>query len=142
MAKKKKRSAEQMLKQVQDSLQVMPYYIEQQRNEGKWFRAFMLRYISAPVLRLMNRALGSRRYKGPEGAKLKQTDQMRRHLQQKNAARKQLQEMMRDNDPGEVMRQVSEMRKKAGAAKKGKTGSDAKKATKSSSAKGDGKKPS
>jgi len=42
MAKKKKRSGEQMLRQVQDSLQVMPYYIEQQRSEGKWLRAFML----------------------------------------------------------------------------------------------------
>jgi hypothetical protein len=118
MAKKKKRSAEKMLKQVQDSLQVMPYYIEQQRTEGKWFRAFMLRYISAPMLRLMNRVLGSRRYKGPQGAKLKQTDHMRRHLQQKNQARKQLQEMMRDNDPGEVMRQVSAMRKKSSPAKR------------------------
>jgi hypothetical protein len=120
MAKKKKRSTEAMLKQVQDSLQVMPYYIEQQRAEGKWFKAFMLRYISSPMLRLMNRALGSRRYKGTEGAKLKQTDYMRRHLQQKNQARQQIQEMMRDNDPAEVMRQVSAMRKKAGdGAKKG-----------------------
>jgi len=119
MAKKKKRSTEQMLRQVQDSLQVMPYYIEQKQSEGKWFRAFMLRYVSHPVLRLMSRALGSRRYKGTEGAKLKQTDQMRRHLQQKTQARKQLQEMMRENDPGEVMRQVSAMRKKSGNGKAG-----------------------
>jgi hypothetical protein len=116
MAKKKKRSTEQMLRQVQDSLQVMPYYIQQQKGEGKWFRAFMLQYVSAPVLKVMSRALGARRYKGTEGAKLKQTDQMRRHLQQKQQARKQLQEMMRDNDPSEVMRQVSAMRKKAGGA--------------------------
>jgi hypothetical protein len=126
MAKKKKRSTEQMLRQVQDSLQVMPYYIEQQRAEGKWFRAFMLRYVSSPVLKLMNRALGSRRYKGVEGAKLKQTDYMRRHLQQKTQARKQIEDMMRDNDPAEVMRQVSAMRKKAGSAK-GKPGGGAKK---------------
>jgi hypothetical protein len=130
MAKKKKRSTAEMLKQVQDSLQVMPYYIEQQRAEGKWFKAFMLRYISSPMLRLMNRALGSRRYKGTEGAKLKQTDYMRRHLQQKNQARQQIQEMMRDNDPAEVMRQVSAMRKKAGSAK-GKAGDGAKKGIKS-----------
>jgi hypothetical protein len=121
MAKKKKRSGEQMLRQVQDSLQVMPYYIEQQRSEGKWLRAFMLRYVSAPMLRLMNRALGSRRYKGTEGAKLKQTDFMRRHLQQKTQARKQIEDMMRDNDPAEVMRQVSAMRKKTGSAKGGKS---------------------
>jgi hypothetical protein len=129
MAKKKKRSTEQMLKQVQDSLQVMPHYIEQQKAEGKWFRAFMLRYISSPMLRLMNRALGSRRYKGAEGAKLKQTDYMRRHLQQKTQARQQLQEMMRDNDPAEVMRQVSAMRKKAGGAR-AKEGGSAKKSAK------------
>jgi len=118
MAKKKKRSSEQMLRQVQDSLQVMPYYIEQQRTEGKWFRAFMLRYVSAPMLRLMNRALGSRRYKGTEGAKLKQTDFMRRHLQQKTQARRQIEDMMRENDPADVMRQVSAMRKKSGTSKK------------------------
>jgi|GEM_PF-6582581 len=69
------------------------------------------------MLRLMNRALGSRRYKGTEGAKLKQTDFMRRHLQQKTQARKQIEDMMRDNDPAEVMRQVSAMRKKTGSAK-------------------------
>jgi hypothetical protein len=137
MAKKKKRSTEQMHRQVQDSLQVMPYYIEQQRAEGKWFRAFMLRYISGPVMRLMNRALSARRYKGTEGAKLKQTEQMRRHLQQKQAARKQIEDMMRDNEPGDVMRQVSAMRKKVGGAK-GKAGGKDKK----SDAKQEKKKPS
>lgn len=132
MAKKKKRDPEQMLRQVQDSLQALPYAIEDHRQHGRWGKAFMLRYVSGPMLKLMNRALGSRRYKGPEGQKLKQTDQMRRHLQQKQAARKQVQEMMRGNDPAEVMRQVNAMRKKAGAgAKKAgdskKTGAQAKK---------------
>ncbi|CAN5667369.1 hypothetical protein BH23GEM3_BH23GEM3_24120 [soil metagenome] len=118
MAKKKKRNPEKMLRQVQDSLQALPYAIEEHRQQGRWGKAFMLRYVSGPMLKLMNRALGSRRYKGPEGQKLKQTDQMRRHLQQKQAARKQVQEMMRGNDPAEVMRQVNAMRRKAGDPKK------------------------
>jgi hypothetical protein len=113
MAKKKKRSSEQMLRQVQDSLQALPYAVQDHRENGRWFKAFLLRYVSSPMLRVMSRALGSRRYRGVEGQKLKQTDQMKRHLQQKQAARKHIQEMMRGNDPAEVARQVSLMKKKA-----------------------------
>jgi hypothetical protein len=120
MAKKKKRSSEQMHRQVQDSLQYLPYVIEDHRRNGRWFRAFMMQYFSSPMLRVMNRALGSRRYKGTEGQKLKQTDQMKRLLEQKQAARKQIQEMMRGNDPAEVARQVNLMRKKATSGKGGK----------------------
>jgi hypothetical protein len=116
--RKKKASGETMLRQVQDSLQVMPYYIDQQRAEGRWFKAFMLRYVSTPVLRVMNRALGARRYKGEQGVKRRQTDMMRRHLQQKQAARKQIQEMMQTSEPAEVMRQVNAMRQKTKGAKK------------------------
>lgn len=92
--KKKKRSAEAMHRQVQDSVQALPYAIEQQKKEGKWFRAFVLRYISGPMLRLVNRGMSARRYRGPEGQKLKQTEQMRRHLEQKQAALKHLQGQM------------------------------------------------
>lgn len=92
--KKKKRSTESMHRQVQDSVQALPYVIEQQRKEGKWFRAFVLRYISGPMLRLVNRGLSARRYRGPEGQKLKQTEQMRRHLEQRQAAMKHLQGQM------------------------------------------------
>lgn len=127
MAKKKKRSPEKMLRQVQDSLQVMPYYIEQQRAEGRWFKVFMLRYVSTPMLRLVNRALGARRYKGVEGAKRRQTDQMRRHLEQKQMARKQLERMMREGDPADVMRQVSEMRRKTAGARGKKTDGETRK---------------
>jgi hypothetical protein len=92
MAKKKKRSVEEMHRQVQDSVQALPYVIEQQKKEGKWFRAFVLRYISGPMLRLVNRGLSAKRYRGVEGQKLKQTEQMRRHLDHKRAAMKQMQE--------------------------------------------------
>ena len=93
MAKKKKskRSAGTMHRQIQDSVQALPYVIEQQRKEGKRVRAFILRYISGPLLRLMNRALSARRYRGTEGQKLKQSEQMRRHLEQRRAAIKHVQ---------------------------------------------------
>ena len=98
MAKKKKkgRSAESMHRQVQDSVQVLPYVIEQQRKEGKRFRAFVLRYFSGPLLRTMNRVLNARRYRGTEGQKLKQTEQMRRHLEHKQAAVKHYQSQMQN----------------------------------------------
>jgi hypothetical protein len=94
MAKKKKRSAQEMHRQVQDSLLVLPKYIEQQQKEGKSVRAFMLRYVTGPMLRLMNRALSARRYRGQEGEKLKQTEKMRRHLQHRDAAIKHVQSSM------------------------------------------------
>lgn len=92
MAKKKsKRSAESMHRQVQDSVQFLPYAIEQHRKEGKRFRAFLIQYISGPMLRLVNRILNSSRYRGTKGQKLKQTEQMRRHLDQRRAAMKHVQ---------------------------------------------------
>jgi len=89
--KKKKRSAEDMHRQVQDSVQALPYVIDQQKKEGKRFRAFVLRYVSGPMLRLVNRVLNAKRYRGKEGQKLKQTEQMRRHLDHKKAAIKHVQ---------------------------------------------------
>lgn len=97
MAKKKKkskRSAESMHRQVQDSVQALPYAIEQQKKEGKRIRAFILRYFSGPMLRLVNRALSAKRYRGTEGQKRKQTEQMRRHLDHKRAAMKHVQDQV------------------------------------------------
>lgn len=99
MAKKKKkkgRSSEDLHRQIQDSVQALPYVIEQQKKEGKRFRAWVLRYLSGPMLRLMNRALSARRYRGKEGQKKKQTEQMRRHLQHKQAAIKHVQGQMQE----------------------------------------------
>jgi hypothetical protein len=92
--KKKKKSAGSMHRQVQDSVQALPYAIEQQKKEGKRFRAFVLRYFSGPLLRLVNRALNASRYRGTEGQKLKQSEQMRRHLDHKKAAVKHVQAQM------------------------------------------------
>lgn len=92
--KKKKKSAEAMHRQVQDSVQALPYVIDQQKKEGKRVRAFFLQYLSGPVLRLMNRLLNARRYRGTDGQKRKQTEQMRRHLQHKQTAMKHVQAQM------------------------------------------------
>ena len=46
---------------------------------------------SGPMLRLVNRGLNAKRYRGTQGQKLKQTEQMRRHLDQKRAALKHVQ---------------------------------------------------
>ena len=91
MAKKKKQSSAKLHRQVQDSLQALPIVIEQQRKQGHGVKAFMLRFVSAPLLRLMNRALSAKRYRGKEGEKVKQTEQMRRHLDQRQAAIKHFQ---------------------------------------------------
>jgi hypothetical protein len=92
MAKKKsKRSAESMHRQIQDSVQYLPHLIEQHRKEGKRVRVFALRFFTGPLLRLFNRALNAKRYRGPTGQKLKQTEQMRRHIEQRQAAYKHMQ---------------------------------------------------
>ncbi|HUE97398.1 MAG TPA: hypothetical protein VMN39_12115 [Longimicrobiaceae bacterium] len=94
--KKKKRSSGELHRQIQDSVQALPYVIEQQRKEGKRFRAWVLRYLSGPMLRLMNRVMNASRYRGKEGQKRKQTEQMRRHLQHKQAAMKHVQGQMQE----------------------------------------------
>jgi hypothetical protein len=93
-AKKKKRSSSDLHRQVQDSLQALPYVIDQQKQQGHPVRAFMIRYLSGPVLKVMNKALSAKRYRGKEGEKMRQTDQMRRHLDQKGAALKHVQAQM------------------------------------------------
>jgi hypothetical protein len=80
-----------MHRQVQDSVQALPYVIDQQKKEGKWFRAWVLRYVSGPILRTVNRAFSAKRYRGTDGQKRKQTEQMRRHLEHKQAAIKHVQ---------------------------------------------------
>ena len=95
MAKKKPpRDPAKMHRQVQDSLQALPYYIEDQKKKGHPIKAFMLRYFTSPMLKVMNKALSARRYRGAEGEKLKQTDLMRRRLEQRQAAMRHLRENM------------------------------------------------
>jgi hypothetical protein len=84
--KKKKRSSEDMHRTVQEQVQALPYAIAHYENEGKRGKVFLLKYLSGPILKLVNRMMSRSRYKGPEGAKLKQSEQMKRHLEQRRKA--------------------------------------------------------
>ena len=95
MAKKKKASFEERHRQMQDSVQALPYAIAQMEREGKRGRAFMLKYVTGPVIRFMKRMMDRQRYKGPEGQKLKQSEQMKRHLEQRQKAMEYVQGEMR-----------------------------------------------
>jgi hypothetical protein len=86
MAKKQKRSPEEMHRNLQDQVQGLPYAIALAEKEGKKGRLFMLKYVSGPIVRFMNRMMNRQRYKGPEGSKLKQSEQMKRHLDQRQKA--------------------------------------------------------
>lgn len=94
--KKKKRSSAELHRNVKDSLLALPFAIDEQKRQGKPVRAFMLRYLSGPVLRVMNSVLDRSRYRGKEGEKTKQTEQMRRHLEHRKAAIKHVQGQLQE----------------------------------------------
>lgn len=89
--KKKKRDPAQMHRQVQDSIQALPYAIADHEKNGRRGKALLLRYVGAPILKVMNKFFNRSRYKGTEGAKLKQTEQLKRHLEQRQQAMKYVQ---------------------------------------------------
>jgi len=89
--KKKKRDPAKMHRQIQDSLQALPFAIADHQQKGRKGKAFMLRYVGAPLLKLMNKFLSRSRYKGMEGAKLKQSELAKRHLEQRQQAMKHVQ---------------------------------------------------
>ena len=93
--KKKKRTSAEMHRAIQDNVQALPFEVERRRQQGKTFQAFILKYISAPILRLMNRLLNRQRYGGKEGAKLKQSEQMKRHLDHRAKAMEYMQGELR-----------------------------------------------
>lgn len=95
MAKKKKRSAEQMHRQLQDSLQALPVAIADHEKNGRRGKALMLRYVGGPLIKLLNGVLNRQRYKGPDGVKLKQSEKMKRHLEQRQKAMEYVQGEMR-----------------------------------------------
>jgi len=105
MAKKQKRSPEEMHRNLQDQVQALPYAIAQAQNEGKKGRAFLLRYVSGPIVRFMNRMMNRQRYKGPEGGKLKQSEQMKRHLEQRQKAMEYYQGELKKNQQRQTKRQ-------------------------------------
>lgn len=95
MANKKKRTPEEMHRTLQDQVQALPFAIAQAEKEGKKGRVFILKYLSGPFVRFMNRFMSKQRYKGPEGGKLKQSEQMKRHLEQRQKAMEYYQNEMK-----------------------------------------------
>lgn len=90
-AKKKKRSSADLHRQLQDSVQALPYVIADHEKQGRSVKAFTVRWIGGPMLRLMNSLMNRSRYRGDEGTKRKQTEQARRLLENKQKARQHLQ---------------------------------------------------
>jgi len=93
--KKKKKSAAELHRQIQENVQALPYAVAHYENEGKRGRAFILRYVSGPIMKLVERMFARQRYRGPEGAKLKTSEQMKRHLEQRQKAMEFMQGEMR-----------------------------------------------
>ncbi len=109
MAKKKKLSPEETHRKLHETVEALPYMIAQLEKEGKRGQVFMLKYVRGPIMRFMHRMSSKQRYKGPEGAKLKQSDQMKRHLEQRQKAMEYYQ--------GEMKRQQQRQSKRQGKKK-------------------------
>jgi hypothetical protein len=95
MAKKKKQSPEERHRQLQDQVQALPYAIADLEAKGQRWKAFSVRYLAGPMLRLMKKMMDRQRYAGKDGAKLKQSEQMKRHLEQRTKAMQYVQGEMR-----------------------------------------------
>ncbi len=104
--KKKKRDPAVMHRQLQEQVEALPYAIAQLEKEGKWGKKFMLKYVSGPIVRIMNRFMTRQRYKGPEGQKLKQKELMQRHMEQRRKAMEYVQ--------GEMLKQQRRAQKRQG----------------------------
>lgn len=107
--KKKKLSPEERHRNLQDQVQYMPYALADLEAKGQKRKAFMLKYVAGPIIRLMKRLMDRQRYTGTEGAKLKQNEAMKRHLEQR---RKQMEFMQ-----GEMARQQKKAQKRKGGAR-------------------------
>ncbi|HEX2209237.1 MAG TPA: hypothetical protein VHG93_16290 [Longimicrobium sp.] len=102
--KKKKLSPEEQHRQLADQVQAIPYVVEDYKAKGKWFRAWVVRYLAGPMVRFQKRMLDRQRYSGTSGQKLKQAEQMKRHLEQRRKAMEFMQ--------GELQRQQKKAQKR------------------------------
>jgi len=93
--KKKKRTAAEMHRTVQDQVQALPFAVSHLEKEGKRTQAFIVKYLTGPVLRFINKLMSRTRYKGPEGQKRKQSEQMKRHLEHRQKAVEYMQTELR-----------------------------------------------
>jgi hypothetical protein len=103
--KKKKKSPEQMHRDLQDNVQALPLAIAQLERDGKRGKVFLLKYIQGPIWRFMKRMMDRQRYKGDEGAKLKQSEQMKRHLEQRQKAIEFMQGQLKQAQQRQAKRQ-------------------------------------
>lgn len=102
--KKLKKPLDQQHRELQDQVDAIPYVIEDYKAKGKWFRAFIVRYVAGPMVRWQKRHMDKTRYAGPSGQKLKQAEQMKRHLEQRRKAMEFMQ--------GEMLRQQKKAQKR------------------------------
>ena len=102
--KKLKKPLDQQHRDLQDQVEAIPYVIDDHKNNGRWFKALVVRYVAAPMVRFQKRLLDKQRYGGPQGQKLKQSEQMKRRLEVK---RKQLEYIQ-----GEMQRQQKKAQKR------------------------------
>jgi hypothetical protein len=103
--KKKKLSPEEQHRQLHDQAEAIPFVIEDYKSKGKWFRAFVVRYLAGPMVRFQKRLMDKQRYTGASGVKLKQAEQMKRHLEQRRKAMEFMQ--------GEMQRQQKKAQKRS-----------------------------
>jgi hypothetical protein len=103
--KKKKKSPEQMHRELQDSVQALPLAIAQLEKEGKRGQVFFLKYFRGPMMRFMKRMMDRQRYRGDEGAKLKQSEQMKRHLEHRQKAIDYMQGQLKQAQQRQAKRQ-------------------------------------
>ena len=92
--KKLKKPLDQQHRELQDQVEAIPYVIQDYKAKGKWFRAFVVRYLAGPMVRFQKRLLDKQRYTGASGQKLKQAEQMKRHLEQRRKAMEFMQNEM------------------------------------------------
>ena len=102
--KKKKLFPEEQHRQLHDQAEAIPFVIDDYKAKGKWFRAFVVRYLAGPMVRFQKRLLDKQRYAGASGQKLKQAEQMKRHLEQRRKAMEFMQ--------GEMQRQQKKAQKR------------------------------
>ena len=102
--KKLKKPLDQQHRDLMDQVEAIPYVIEDYKAKGKWFRAFVVRYLAGPMVRFQKRLLDKQRYTGTSGQKLKQAEQMKRHLEQRRKAMEFMQ--------GEMQRQQKKAQKR------------------------------
>lgn len=84
--KKLKKPLDQQHRELQDQAEAIPYVIDEHRRAGRWFKAFVVRFIAGPMIRFQKRTLDKQRYGGTQGQKLKQAEQMKRHLEKRRQA--------------------------------------------------------